>query len=123
MTRYELVVPGVARAKGRPRFGGGRAYTPAGTRSWEEFVGWTWVAAHGNTRLTGPIAIELDFNQVRADLDNLVKAILDAMNGIAYVDDSQVVDIVARKRWPGTKVRDPETRIVLISLASEKPRG
>ena len=35
----------------------------------------------------------------RPDLDNVVKAICDGLNGLAYVDDSQVSSIEARKIW------------------------
>lgn len=33
------------------------------------------------------------------DLDKLARAVLDALTGICYVDDSQVVDLRARKRY------------------------
>lgn len=33
------------------------------------------------------------------DLDNLVKLVKDALNGIAYDDDSQIVKVAAAKRW------------------------
>jgi hypothetical protein len=32
-----------------------------------------------------------------ADVDNIVKPILDAMSGVVYVDDRQVVQVTARK--------------------------
>ena len=32
------------------------------------------------------------------DVDNIPKLILDAMNGLVYVDDGQVTDLVCRKR-------------------------
>ena len=35
----------------------------------------------------------------RPDIDNVVKAIKDGLNGIAWIDDSQVVDLVAGKQW------------------------
>lgn len=35
----------------------------------------------------------------RPDLDNVLKAILDGMNGIAYGDDAQVVSLSASKRY------------------------
>lgn len=54
-----------------------------------------------------PVRVELDFHfalkagrghkATKPDLDNLVKLVLDACNGIAYVDDGQVVDVRARK--------------------------
>ena len=35
----------------------------------------------------------------KPDVDNLVKAVLDALNGIAYEDDAQIVSIVASKKY------------------------
>ena len=35
----------------------------------------------------------------RKDIDNLVKFVLDAFNGLLYVDDSQVVSIKAVKKY------------------------
>ena len=39
------------------------------------------------------------FPNVKPDLDNVVKAILDALNGVVYRDDAQVVNLVATKRY------------------------
>lgn len=46
----------------------------------------------------------------RPDLDNLIKFILDCMNGIVYQDDAQVVRIIAEKRY-GDK---PKTLIQVV---------
>lgn len=35
----------------------------------------------------------------KPDLDNLAKAVLDALNGIAYEDDSQVSELQLGKAW------------------------
>jgi Holliday junction resolvase RusA-like endonuclease len=35
----------------------------------------------------------------RSDIDNFCKAIFDGMNGIVFVDDSQVVSLHATKVW------------------------
>lgn len=35
----------------------------------------------------------------RPDIDNLGKIIMDALNGIAYVDDSQIVQLVINKKY------------------------
>ena len=40
----------------------------------------------------------------RKDIDNLEKAVLDALNGVAWHDDSQVVRVVKSKRY-GTEAR------------------
>jgi len=39
------------------------------------------------------------YNPKRPDLDNLIKYILDAANGILYTDDSLIVQIFAKKIW------------------------
>lgn len=45
----------------------------------------------------------------RPDLDNLVKAVLDALRGIAWGDDTQVVSLHARKVWA-----DPSPGAVIL---------
>lgn len=41
-----------------------------------------------------------DVHTQKPDIDKLVRAVLDAITGIAYIDDSQVVKVTARKHWP-----------------------
>lgn len=36
---------------------------------------------------------------VKPDIDNIVKLVLDALNGVAFVDDKQVVSVTASKRY------------------------
>jgi len=35
----------------------------------------------------------------KADLDNLLKIHLDALNGVAFADDALICEILATKRW------------------------
>lgn len=35
----------------------------------------------------------------KPDIDNIIKAVLDALNGVAYRDDTQVTELHARKRY------------------------
>jgi len=42
------------------------------------------------------------FNAKRPDLDKLVRAVLDGLTGILFPDDSQVIRIVASKRYAET---------------------
>lgn len=58
-----------------------------------------WVGV-GGLPLKGPVGLRISFyraTMVRADLDNLVKTIQDALLGIAYQDDHQIVELAARK--------------------------
>ena len=60
--------------------------------------------------MSGPVAVFLDVYRPRrrGDLDNLLKAVLDALQGAAYHDDQQVTEIHANryddKRSPRVEV-------------------
>ena len=53
-----------------------------------------------------PKSNKTQWHTQRPDLDNLAKAVLDALHGIAFVDDSAVVNLRLRKGWghPGLVV-------------------
>lgn len=103
MANYHLALTDLAHPKARPRFGRGRVHTERATREWEQYVGWAFIAQHGRPLLTGPVRVKLHFGGVQEnqDLDNLAKAVLDALNGIAYVDDRQVHDLHITKAPAG----------------------
>lgn len=109
-------VPGPPVGKERPRMTrSGRVYTPKRTVEYERKVRLCALAA-GVRRKARPAAIALRVHifvrnpRARPDADNIAKAICDALNGVAYDDDAQVVDLHARKlhagdREPGVAVR------------------
>ena len=111
-------------AKGRPRFGkNNHVYTPDKTKNYESSVGLLVKNAIQNAQskieIDKPLTVDLTFsfkppeswvNSKRLeatsgltkhitvpDLDNLIKAVLDALNGIAYNDDKQIVELKAKK--------------------------
>ena len=63
--------------------------------------------------IDGPVAVEIDFHLPRPkslpkrviwmvkkpDLDKLIRSTLDALSGIAYIDDNRVTRIVADKHY------------------------
>jgi len=53
----------------------------------------------GCTAIIEPVHVQVDVYRPakRGDLDNTLKVLLDSLNGIAYVDDSQIVQITARR--------------------------
>ena len=55
----------------------------------------------------------------RPDLDNYIKAALDAINAIVVADDSQVVDLVAIKRYAPV----PALTIMITSLPALTAQG
>lgn len=111
-------IDGRPKGKARPRFANGHAYTPKATRDYEKMIGYEYKAQDGR-KFSGKVSVEVTavfqipkswskvkkheviFNgkrpEVRPDIDNIVKVVMDGLNGIAYDDDSQVVDIKASK--------------------------
>lgn len=102
--------------KGRPRFYGGHAVTPEKTRKYEKLVRDSWT--HGlidaedvivHMVFVMPIPKSYSKKKQAAlvgaphtkkpDLDNLVKAVLDALNGKAFADDSVISCINASKEY------------------------
>lgn len=93
--------------KGRPRLGKYGTYTPAKTKAAEEAIQWAW---HGKP-MEGPLKVSLRFyfkrpkkclkcyKDTRPDIDNLVKLVCDALNGLAWKDDGQIVILEAYKLY------------------------
>lgn len=96
-------VPGIPVPKARPRVTKfGNTYTPKRTVTWEKDVADVAKTVMGDREpVAGPVRLILDFTGARpnADLDNLIKAVEDALNGICYVDDHQIFHLGAI-RWP-----------------------
>ena len=80
-------------------------FQPRRVRAWQNAVGWVAKEAAVQNQLMGPTTADvitvLTFTLAdnrRVDLDNLSKAVLDAINGIIWVDDRQVCDLRSIKR-------------------------
>lgn len=85
-----------------------RAYTPQRVKDAEQGIAWAFRAAGGRFEPDKEVtfAVEATFHNAtrqRRDVDNMLKLVLDGLNGIAWVDDTQVVDILGRKRFVGEK--------------------
>jgi Holliday junction resolvase RusA-like endonuclease len=117
-------VYGVPKGKGRARYNGDTQshYTPSGTRSYENQIGYASKAAmKGREVHKGPVSLVVvvvkpvaaswskkktalalsgDLRPTSTpDLDNIVKAFCDGMNGVVFKDDSQVVELTARQMY------------------------
>lgn len=122
----EFSIPGAPVPKGRPRTtrinGFMSFYTPQATRAYEKTVATLARAAMGSEKpfeepvslwLTAYLPIPASWSkakqskaragdlrpQTKPDLDNVIKAVSDAMNGIAYTDDALVVALIATKYY------------------------
>lgn len=54
----------------------------------------------GALPVTGPLMVTIlyFYESLAIDVDNLPKPILDALKGLVYVDDTQITDVMCRKR-------------------------
>lgn len=59
------------------------------------------------------------FPTKKPDCDNIAKSILDSLNGIVFKDDSQVIDLIVKKRYSS---RDHVT-IIISELAKDDENG
>lgn len=62
-----------------------------------------------------PKTVKREYPSVPPDLDKLIRAVLDSLTAIAYIDDAQVVEIYAKKNYglvPGVKIQIAEKEIV-----------
>lgn len=79
----------------------GRGYTPKLARAWQTRVSLrAREAMDGREIIQGPLTVRLIFclgDGRRVDLDNLSKGTLDALKGIVFMDDSQVMDLHLKK--------------------------
>lgn len=128
-TSLVFIVPGQPQGKGRPRVGKiagqARMFTPEKTVAYEGLIAHAaQQSMQGRELFTGAVAVVLDvlcqvpaswskkkqaqalagqlYPVTKPDIDNVEKAIFDGLNGVAWKDDVQVVDVWKRKRYAAT---------------------
>lgn len=137
-----VAVPPTAKGRPRFSRRSGRAFTPAATQAAHRTLRGELAHATGLGKtaqelkwpMTGPLALDVEFlmpipqswskkkteaarrNDVphtsRPDVDNLAKLVLDAANGVLWVDDSQLVSVRMEKGYGPT----PATVVVLYRV-------
>lgn len=111
LRQIAVLFPWKPHAKQRPRkAANGHIYTPPATQDAEAAIAaaFTAEAGTGFTPFDGPVVVELVLYKsglhvnvresarrkvLRGDLDNYAKTVLDALNGVAWLDDRQIVDL------------------------------
>lgn len=107
-----ITVPGKVRGKARPRVTKFGVYTPKKTREYERKIAEKYRET-GCEPFSGEVSVEVttyrempksrpkkalsEPDTYKPDVDNIGKAVLDALNGVAYMDDKQVTLLVVRK--------------------------
>lgn len=143
MIKINFSIPGNPQGKERPRAtrtadGRMTVYTPEKTRLYEKLVkcmfmqtGYTMIPKHmyiqcsiiaffspaqstSKKRLDKMLSGEI-IPTKKPDLDNIAKAVLDALNGVAFYDDSQVVDLEISKRYAAA----PRVDVELVCIGDE----
>lgn len=139
--QISISVPGTPVAKGRPRLGRYGTYTPEKTKGYERVVAWHAASSRRGQpiRPSTPVRVvvtavfprpqrlkrvkdpsDLIPHVVAPDLDNVIKAVLDGLNGVIYKDDKQVVSICATA-WYAEKGGLPRTEIEVSTLNQHQP--
>lgn len=108
---YKLKVDSKPVPKGRPRMTRyGRVFTPATTLQAEAIIAQAWngpkyeglvevdcvFTPEGTTVIVTPV--DGTQSKLRGDIDNYVKLLMDGLNGVAWLDDKQVIVVRAEKR-------------------------
>lgn len=125
----DVMVYGLPQAQGRPRAfkdkgGNVRVYDPATSKAWKKAIKEQILMNHApdDGLYEGPVHMSCTFALLRPkslpkkvtepakrpDLDNYVKALTDSLTGIVIRDDSQIVEMFARKMYgdpPGVRVK------------------
>lgn len=117
-------VPGKPQGKPRPRFSSRgkyvHAFTPKSSLDYEKKIRDAYIEAGGG-KIDGGVAISIsayfeipksytkkrveaikNYEELalkKPDIDNICKSVLDALNGVAYDDDSQVFSLIATKEY------------------------
>lgn len=107
-------------------------YTPKTTRIWEATIALQAAQHRPEQLLDGPLEVQAVFYlpkpksapkrrmwpDTRPDADNLMKAVLDALHGIMYSNDSRICRMLVEKRFG-----DPRIEISLRELDEGPEKG
>ncbi len=131
---YKIIIPGDPYPLKRPRRAkNGGMFDPKENVEAKRQIAWQARTVIG-TPIKGPVRVMINFFFARPkshygkflkasaprhhvqkpDVDNLVKAVFDGFNGVAWVDDTQVVEITAYKEW--ADIFGPSTRVEIMTI-------
>ena len=141
MKQVKFVIPGPPFGKGRPRFDRrtGRTYTPDKTVRYENLVSIEYQMQCEGFRFPDDAMLDMRiiaFYEIpkskpkkakalmadgvirptkKPDADNVVKAVADSLNNVAYRDDTQIVDCQVRKFYSDK----PRVEVIIRQVEGE----
>ena len=139
-----IIIPGQPQGKARartfynPRLGKHTSVTPSKTVLYENLIKTCYLRDHeGEYYEDGPldvtiyacfevpkstskkdrfrILLEELFPTKKPDADNIAKVVCDALNGMAYKDDKQIVNLTVKKRYAG-EGQEPHVDVMIMPL-------
>lgn len=133
--KVNFIIDGKPQGKGRPRLSYGRIKTPEQTVIYENYIKLLY-RSQVKAYFEGPIKIaincfypiaksdskkkkqaklngEIRPHNIKPDADNVIKVICDALNKVAYKDDTQIVELVASKHFADK----PRVEVTIEALA------
>lgn len=140
--RFEVV--GTIVGKGRPRFttksGFSRVYTPKKTKDYEELIqqcfyrtgakksekalrikiyAYKGIPKSTTKKLFKALLDKTYLCTVKPDIDNISKVVLDALNHVAYEDDTQVCELAIIKRFTD---QEEKLSIIIEEIGECRPK-
>jgi len=137
-----LTVPGEPKGKARPKFDSRsrRAYTPSDTKKYEKQISdiyrlhypelafpdgaldlrikaYFGVPKSDSAKTTLRKLANVIRPTKKPDMDNIVKIVADALNGVAFRDDAQIVDCMVRKFYSDS----PRVEITIENIKEVNP--
>ena len=116
-TPFEFVIGGTPVSQQARR----RELVRAWTQEVRSVAGQYWDA---QPLVAGAVAVTITYfyDRTPLDVDNIAKPILDALKGLVYSDDSQVADLLCRKRDLNAELRIQNASTTLLdSLRDAEP--
>jgi len=116
MNYIKIIIPGIPASKGSLFKGKYGQIYPADKKlkSWVNAISWQAREQAPGEPSQAAIDLTITFNlpqasnnkktypTIKPDLDKLARAVLDALTGIIYYDDSQVIRLECNKAWAAT---------------------
>ena len=137
MKEVRFTVYGDPVPKARPRVYGNRGVTPQKTKIQEQKIALVYKSQYHDAKFEKDVPLRMVVNfyigvsksetklrqekmiageilptKRTGDVENLAKLVMDALNGVGYYDDAQIVELVAKRRYS----RTPRTECFISSI-------